>query len=633
DDPFPGRRRAVHDELDEAVGRCRAAAAEAAAERVRTLACVADAVAVVVGLIGIGDVWAQVHRIADTVAVAVAGRARLADAGRAGVAVGAGVSVVARGPVGKSRRAALARRGIADPGRVAVVGSVARDLVVADADARRARVGRGACVAVVARRAVGARRIRAGAGRRIADACEVTGVGRLAHDRLGVDAGSRRADVRPRARVAAVADGAIGLRLHAALVRRLVAHRLVAGVAEARAVARGAVADAVGADVVDGAEEAVVTRRRVRDVLAAAGAVAHVVRADVVVARARARGGLELARRRAAVAADGVAVVALLARIDGPVAAAPDVEHRNGVVRVAGDVDVRAIGAHRDGLWGLHPVDRAALAFPSEVRQRAGSGVAPERGDGIIDGTRDVDVRAIRAHHDAARAVDAVHPGHTVLFGLDERQPPGRRVALEGDHGVGVATRRVQARAVHTERADAAETGDAVRAVALDLDERPVPRRRVPGEDGDRRLERPGSIDVRAVAAHDDRLRAEEAADTRGIVAVHLDEREEPARRVTAEHRERIVVPAGDVDVRAVGAHGERLGPVEPVHALLPVVLRVAERETAGRLITREARERIPGRGRNVGVRTVRADRHRVRALKTVDPADAVTLRLDERQR
>src|SRR5215467_5804883 len=68
------------------------------------------------------------------------------------------------------------------------------------------------------------------------------------------------------------------------------------------------------------AEEAVVARGAVRRMYADTSGVALVVGADVAVAWTRAAGGLEVTRGRAAVPVQRVAIVAVLAEIDGPVA-------------------------------------------------------------------------------------------------------------------------------------------------------------------------------------------------------------------------------------------------------------------------------------------------------------------------
>src|SRR5205823_855297 len=136
---------------------------------------------------------------------------RLAHAapGRAGVADGASVAVVAGGPVGCGRVRAGGGRGVAGPHHVTLVQRGADD-ARSPADAGLTVVARGAGVAVVADRAVRHRLgIRAGAGDRIAAAARVALIGGRAHD-AGAAAHAGLAGVGGRARVAVAAGGAVG---------------------------------------------------------------------------------------------------------------------------------------------------------------------------------------------------------------------------------------------------------------------------------------------------------------------------------------------------------------------------------------------------------------------------------------
>src|SRR5439155_6471499 len=183
------------------------------------------------------------------------------------------------------------------------------------ARAVRARVARRAGVPVVARGRVG--RHDAVAGRRVAGVVgadvAVIAVSRLAHARAAA------ADVPRRAGIAVVARGRIRcMDAAAAPVARVVGAGVVVLAVERRPAHTGARC----ADVGGGAGVGVLARVRIEaDDLARTGAVAGaVVGADVgVIAGAAAL--LEEANRRAAVAAHGVAVVALLAGVEDAVAA------------------------------------------------------------------------------------------------------------------------------------------------------------------------------------------------------------------------------------------------------------------------------------------------------------------------
>src|SRR6185503_18165601 len=97
-------------------------------------------------------------------------RAGAAGAGRARVADGAIVAVVAGRAVRLGRVRAEARLGIADAGEVALVERGADDRARTGAGAALAGVGLRAGVVVVARGAVGPGRVRADAAQRVAGA-------------------------------------------------------------------------------------------------------------------------------------------------------------------------------------------------------------------------------------------------------------------------------------------------------------------------------------------------------------------------------------------------------------------------------------------------------------------------------
>src|SRR5206468_8970333 len=107
----------------------------------------------------------------------------------AGVGLRAGIAVVARAAVGLRRVRARPRGGRTGAGSVALVGGGADDGVAAGADAALAGVGLRAGIPVVARAAVGLRRVRARPRGRITGAGGVALVGGGADH--GVAAGAR----------------------------------------------------------------------------------------------------------------------------------------------------------------------------------------------------------------------------------------------------------------------------------------------------------------------------------------------------------------------------------------------------------------------------------------------------------
>jgi hypothetical protein len=104
------------------------------------------------------------------------------------------------------------RCGVARTRRMALVRRRTHDRVGPHTGAGHARVGPRTPIAVVARRSIGLPRRRARAGRRIARTLPAALVDHWTHDRFRPDAGARLTAVRPRALVAVVARRAVGLR-------------------------------------------------------------------------------------------------------------------------------------------------------------------------------------------------------------------------------------------------------------------------------------------------------------------------------------------------------------------------------------------------------------------------------------
>src|SRR2546430_1943945 len=155
--------------------------------------------------------------------------------GPAGVALRAGVAVVAGGAVGLRRVGARAGRGVAGAGGVALVGRGADDGIRAGARPGLTGVGPGAGVAVVAGGAVGLRGVGARAGRGVAGAGDVALVGRGADDGLRAVCQCCGAGGGPRSGPARVAGDVVGLRGVGAR-----AGRGVAGAGDVALVGRGA---------------------------------------------------------------------------------------------------------------------------------------------------------------------------------------------------------------------------------------------------------------------------------------------------------------------------------------------------------------------------------------------------------
>ena len=215
-----------------------------------------------------------------------------------------------------------------------------------------------------------------------------------------------------------------------------------------------------------------------------------------------------------------------------------------------------------------------------EQRQCAGRGVALERHHCIAGTASHVDLAAIRGDDDAARASKAVDPAQPLLLCLDEREGAGGTVAGENRHRTVADRRDVDMEAVRTRRhlRGSRQSVDAGLALLLRLDERQRARGRVAAEDRDRLIgvgirgvEAARHVDVRAVGAHHERVRPAEPIDAAYPVTLHPDERQHPARSVAAERHQRVVEKARRVNVRAVGTDGDgrREGQaLDPRHAV-----------------------------------------------------------------
>jgi len=232
-----------------------------------------------------------------------------ACAGLTGVRLGARVPVGARRAVRLGGVRADPGRGIAGPGIVALVARGTRHRVRADASTGLTGVGLGTRVAVGAGRAVRLGRIRADSGRGIARSGVVALVARRTGDGVAADAGAGLTRVGLGARVAVGAGRAVGLRrIRAGPGRCVACPDIVALVARGT---RDRIAADAGAGLTRvglGARVAVGARRAVRLGRIRAGAGRSVARPGVVALVAR--------RARDRVAADasaGLAAVGLRA--------------------------------------------------------------------------------------------------------------------------------------------------------------------------------------------------------------------------------------------------------------------------------------------------------------------------------
>ena len=227
-------------------------------------------------------------------------------------------------------------------------------------------------------------------------------------------------------------------------------------------------------------------------------------------------------------------------------------------------------------------------------------------------------MRAVGAHRDGIGPVEPVDAADAVLEELEEHEHARLRVPAEDHQRVVVAAGDVDVEPIGADGdgAGAQEAGHTVHALLLDLDEGELAALRVAGEDRDGVVERSRRIDVRPVGADRDALGATEAGDVRDAVSLHLDEGERTGARLTREDGERVVVPAGHVDVGAVGAHGDALGAVEAVHPTDAVVLRLYESERARRGIACVDGERVADLRGHIDERAVGADGHAMRALQ-----------------
>jgi hypothetical protein len=128
-----------------------------------------------------------------------------------GIGLGAGVAIGASAAIRFVRVGANTRRGIAGAGVVALIERHAHDGVGPGACPQLTGIGLGAGIAVIASAAIRLVRIRTNARRRIADADVMALVERRARNGIGARTRARLTRIGLRARIAVVANDAIGL--------------------------------------------------------------------------------------------------------------------------------------------------------------------------------------------------------------------------------------------------------------------------------------------------------------------------------------------------------------------------------------------------------------------------------------
>src|SRR5439155_20672345 len=177
--------------------------------------------------------------------------------------------------------------------------------------------------------------------------------------------------------------------------------------------------------------------------------------------------------------------------------------------------------------------DERLRAAHVDERERARRGVAVEGRHGVAEAAGRVDLCAVRGDDDGGGAVEPIDPTYSLLLRLDEGQGPGERVAAEDRHRTVANARDVDVEAVRTRHhlGGSRQSVDPGLSLFLHLDEGEGARGRVSAEYRDRlvgvrvrRVEAARDVDIGAVGAERDRMRAAETVDPADAVTSHLDE-------------------------------------------------------------------------------------------------------------
>ncbi len=255
------------------------------------------------------------------------------------------------------------------------------------------------------------------------------------------------------------------------------------------------------------------------------------------------------------------------------------IEDRDLAVGRTGDVDEGAVRAHLDAACAGQTVDRRAahaVALRFEIGEHAGRHVAAESHHRVVGESRDVERVTLRREGQSARAAEPVGRSG-VDHGLHEGQGAGGQVARQDDHRVVELARDHDAASVGRDghRACAVQTAHGHRAglnVAVDHRGLPGERagRRVPGEDHHGVARGRGDVDVPPVGGDRDSRGRHHAGHRSDAFPLDLDRSEDSGRGIAAEHLQRVLASAGDVDRRAVrrDRHARRALDAARAHAV-----------------------------------------------------------------
>ncbi len=294
------------------------------------------------------------------------------------------------------------------------------------------------------------------------------------------------------------------------------------------------------------------------------------------------------------------------------------------------------VGADGDRASATQPIHSAdAVLLRLDVRRLAYHHAPVQDGHPVVAVARDVDVAAVGADGNGGGAIQAVRAVGAVLLHLDEDQRPAGWVAAEDSDRVVVVARDVDVIPVRADRDrhGAVEPIHTADAVLLRLDVAQGARGPIPAEHRHRVVEVAPDVDLVPVGADGDRHGSPEPIHAADAVLLHVDVGQGARALIPAEHRHRAVIPARHVDVVPVGADGDRVGAIQPVHAADAVLLHLYVGQRACGLIPTEDRQRGVAVADNVDVLTVGAHGDRVGPVQPLHAADAVLLRLDVGQR